>query len=134
MYVETSEDSQRKRAGLFILLIGVFLLFWVWMMIMLGSPKTPTSANGLPAESRDVDEQSPLPDTRLARLRSIPKVLIVGSVLVLVFIVGSYVFVRGSRRFAASLNEGPSTPTQTSDVWSMHVLPGERPRRRDPGD
>ncbi len=137
MYDEKSEDSHRIRAGLITLLIGVFLLLWVWMMIMLSSPQAPIRLN-TPMTHQDASGEPQRSSLRSPEDEDVARVLqgsllmlTTGLVLVLVFIIGSYVLVRGSRRFAASIVDRPSKPTPTSDVWSMHVLPEDRPRRRD---
>lgn len=127
-------EARRVRSGLICLMLGVFLLLWVWMMIMLASLRTPADtldgvAAQAPSRVKIVDESD------IRRIRAAPLMLATGAALVLVFVLSSYVLLRGMRRAAADLSSRRSRPTPTSDVWSMHVLPGERalPRRPEGG-
>lgn len=48
-------------------------------------------------------------------------------ILVMIFILGTWVFLRASRRYWTRVNEQPPKPTATDDVWSMHKLPEDEP-------
>jgi len=45
--------------------------------------------------------------------------LVTALVLVLVFLVGSFIIVRSSRRYRASLERRRARPTQSDDAWSL---------------
>ncbi len=51
--------------------------------------------------------------------------LLVGFLLVVVFLLGSYIAVRVSRRVRAESARKRALPTPTEDVWSMHRLPDD---------
>ncbi|RJP32270.1 MAG: hypothetical protein C4547_14130 [Phycisphaerales bacterium] len=118
---------RRTRGGLIALVIGLLLWLWVWLMVMLGTPKPPKSrishelAEGSPDMVIVTEEHSAAPDVRTA-----PLMLMFGLVLIILFVISSYVLIRGSRRFAASLDDRPAKPTEVTDIWSMHVVPEER--------
>ena|GEM_PF-4886534 len=131
---DRTQDVRRVRGALITLVIGVILLLWVWTMAMLGSLNAPATN---PAVLGDGELTTVMPitddadDAKIKRLHAAPLMLVTGLALVLVFLVSSYVLVRGSRRLASGIGEGRSKPTTVTDVWSTHVLPEDRPRHRD---
>ncbi len=48
--------------------------------------------------------------------------LLVGLILVLVVLLGSFILVRSGRRWRAALDHKPAPPTASEDVWAMHKL------------
>ncbi len=52
-------------------------------------------------------------------------------ILVMIFILGSWVFLRASRRFWTGVNKKRPEPTPTDDVWSQHKLPEDAPEDGD---
>jgi hypothetical protein len=48
--------------------------------------------------------------------------LLVGLILVLVVLLGSFILVRAGRRRRAALDHKPAPPTASEDVWAMHRL------------
>ena len=48
--------------------------------------------------------------------------LLVGLILVLVVLLGSFILVRSSRRRRAALDHKYAPPTASEDVWAMHQL------------
>ncbi len=118
---------RRTRGGLIALMIGLLLWLWVWLVVMLSLPKEPKSriSHDLAPEMADmvlVTDDSP----RAQDIRTAPLMLLFGLVLIILFVLSSYILIRGSRRFAAGLEDKPAKPTQVTDIWSMHVVPDEQ--------
>lgn len=44
-------------------------------------------------------------------------------ILFLIFVIGAWAIVRFTKRFRTMILTGPSTPTPSDDVWSMHKPP-----------
>jgi hypothetical protein len=61
----------------------------------------------------------------LSQLQALGQMLLYLLLLLLVFVLGSWAIMRGSRRFLGNILRRPAEPTPTSDVWSMHRLPDE---------
>jgi len=108
------------------LAVGVVLLVWAWGNWMYRA-SMPTEEGSFAA--RRVDSEPRTDALRTARSSS--AVLLLGFVLVLVFLVGSYAIVRGSRRFREAFLRPKLRPTSADDVWAMHKLPEAKP---DPDD
>lgn len=107
-------EQRRTALGLAFLVLGLMLLMWAWGSWMY---RTSTRSKPITVErSSEVDEDS----EKAARMA--PEMLIGGIVIVVVFLVGSLVFVRASRRYRKSLKRRPGEPTDTTDVWAMHKL------------
>lgn len=107
-------EQRRTALGLAFLVLGLMLLMWAW-----GSWMYRASTRSKPvAMERAISEDE---DSEKA-VRMAPEMLLGGVMLVAVFLVGSLVFVRASRRYRQSLNRRAGTPTDTTDVWSMHKL------------
>lgn len=49
--------------------------------------------------------------------------LIVG--LFMVFVLGGFILIRGSRRYRERLLRRPPPPTPSNDIWKMHRLPDD---------
>ncbi len=54
--------------------------------------------------------------------------VLVSVILVLVFLLGTFVLVRNARRRRATAERQPPAPTSADDVWAMHKLPEEDDR------
>lgn len=117
--------SSRHRVGLAVLALGLGLLFFAWVSWLY---RTSNPDVALPAE---VETQSsivtpaqpgsaPRSDQRAALVQAAPMLLLVTFLLVLVFLVGSFILVRGIRRHLAAGDHQRGPPTPTDDVWSMH--------------
>ena len=55
--------------------------------------------------------------------KTLPIFLMFGFILVIIFLVFSYLIVRTTRRYRAGIFRKRAPPTDTKDVWSMHQLP-----------
>jgi len=109
-------EQRRSRLGLLFLVAGVLLVLWAW-----GSWIYRTStraASGIVAV--DVADDAPVDAAKV--IRAAPMVLLGVALVVLAFLVASYVFVRASRRYRQSLERRPNPPTDSTDLWSMHKL------------
>ena len=119
------QEPKRIRLGMVFLAAGIVLVLWAWgSWIYRASTTTavPPSVRVLDNHSGSVQDESPVVNqTEAAGL--LPVFLMFGFILVIVFLVGSYVLVRTTRRYRAGLTRTRSPPTDTSDVWSMHQLP-----------
>lgn len=49
--------------------------------------------------------------------------LIVG--VFMIFVLGGFILVRGSRRYRERLRRRPPPPTPSNDIWKMHRLPDD---------
>mgnify|MGYP006908254759 CR=1 FL=1 len=58
-------------------------------------------------------------------VRTLKAVLLLVAVLVLIFGVSSYAFIRWSRRYRKWLMRRDADPTPSDDVWQMHRLPDD---------
>ncbi len=111
-------DPKRMRVGMLFLAVGLVLLLWAWgsWVYRASVPATDVSISaGSPSSA-------PSPDVERAA-RASPAMLVGALLLVLVFLVGSYAIVRGSRRFREALLPSRPTPTASDDVWTMHKTP-----------
>lgn len=107
-------EQRRTALGLAFLVLGLLLLMWAWGSWMY---RTSTRAKPIAIERTDsVDDDSE------KAVKMAPGMLVGGVVLVVVFLIGSMVFVRASRRYRLSLNRKANAPTDATDVWSMHRL------------
>lgn len=106
------------KLGLVFLSLGVVLLIWAWGNWIY------RSSNGIGDSSTMVDRaggvRSP---AAMQAVKASPFVLMVGLFLVVVFLVGSYAIVRGSRRFREAILHERPRPTASDDVWVMHKTP-----------
>jgi hypothetical protein len=121
MGLGTSASSvNRLKLGLVFLALGVVLLLWAWGNWIY------RSSNGLSEGSVTVEHvagaRSP---ATMQAVQASPLVLMVGFFLVIVFLVGSYAIVRGSRRLREAILYEKPAPTASDDVWSMHKAPTE---------
>lgn len=123
-------DRKRNRRALFVFLIGLVFVIWAWMnmvvRVMYGASNVPIDSvsplDGDPPESRTVSDERRKEKGRLLA-RSATPLLLVGLLLVLVFLAGTYVLVRSSRRFLERTRRERAPPTPVPDIWSMHKAP-----------
>jgi hypothetical protein len=123
-------ERNRNRRALVVFLIGMVFVIWAWMNLVV---RVMYRASEVPIDSVSVVEEeqtdAPAPSTgdrkeggRLFARAATP-LLAVGFLLVLVFLVGTYVLVRSSRRFLEGTRRERASPTSTPDIWSMHRAP-----------
>lgn len=116
----SASSVNRLKLGLVSLALGVALLLWAWGNWIY------RSSNGLNegsvAAEHPAGARSP---AALQALQASPFVLMVGLFLVIVFLVGSYAIVRGSRRLREAILYEKPKPTASDDVWAMHKTPTE---------
>lgn len=74
-----------------------------------------------PGSFVDHAASGPSPHTAQA-VQASPYVLMVGFLLVLLFLGGSFIIVRSARRFRESVLRKKPAPTESDDVWAMHKL------------
>ena len=116
----SGSSANRLKLGLVFLALGIVLLLWAWGNWIY------RSSNGLNEGSVAVEPSSGLRSpAAMQAVQASPFVLMVGFFLVLVFLVGSYAIVRGSRRLREAILYKAPKPTASSDVWSMHKVPSE---------
>lgn len=116
----SASSANRLKLGLVFLALGVVLLLWAWGNWIY------RSSNGLNEGSVVAEHpgggRSP---AAMQAIQASPFVLMVGFFLVIVFLVGSYAIVRGSRRLREAILYEKPKPTASDDVWSMHKTPTE---------
>jgi len=115
-------STHRMKLGLVFLALGVVLLIWAWGNWIYRS-STGMGESGVVLEER----AGPRSPATIQALKASPFVLMVGLLLVLAFLIGSYAIVRGSRRLREALLHQKAPPTASDDVWMMHKTPRIEP-------
>lgn len=110
-------DQHRTRIALTFLIIGLLFVLFAWANWIY---RTSTAHEESAAVRVEAGERLP-PSTKV--VRSLPLFLLVGLLLVLVFLVGSYVIVRSGRRYRAMMGRQRAAPSSMEDVWAMHQAP-----------
>lgn len=106
------------------------------LMLVLVNPVVMTcgvraqSGESGPDHAITASQPAPTPDAQILG-RTLRNVLYVLLVLVGVFVVSSYAFIRWSRRYKRWLLRQPGQPTPHEDVWSMHKLSAENGEEQD---
>ena len=113
-------DQHRTRFGLVFLVIGIILLLWAWGSWIYRASST-VEREGAIAQS----VPTPSPDAVRA-VRLSPLILLVGLLLVLLVLFGSYALIRAARRYRALADRKRPPPTPADDVWAMN-----KPRNRE---
>jgi len=131
-------EHYRFRAGMLFLAVGVALILFAWLSWFFrssssdGAPIPPPIQNSAPVRSSSMlspvsgDETDDAgANRRSAFVRAAPMVLLTTFLVVVVFLGGSLVLVRGLRRYLAEADRKRPVPTPTDDVWAMHRVPDE---------
>jgi len=124
------EDRKRNRRALIVFLIGLVFVIWAWMnmvvRVMYGASNVPidlvSPVDGDPVEAPTMSDTQRREKGRLLAKSATP-LLLVGLLLVLVFLAGTYVLVRSSRRFLDRTRRERAAPTPVPDIWSTHKVP-----------
>ncbi len=103
---------------------------------LLLSPCPPASAQPAsnPTGAIAADDRPHATPKQKAKAKKLAAVLAYTSVLLLIFVIGSWAIVRFSRRFQNYLVRGDKAPTQSDDVWAMHRLPPDAMEQLDEDD
>ncbi len=109
-------DQRRKRLGIPLLVIGIVLMLWAWGNWIYRASKSEERVGTI---AQNV--AAPNPETVLAARLS-PLVLLVGSLLVLLVLFGSYALIRAARRYRTLAGRKRPAPTPSDDVWAMNKL------------
>ncbi len=109
-------EPNRTRMGLVFLVVGIVLVMWAWGSWIYRASVPAETAGAL---SERVTAGNP-DVVRAARLS--PLVLLVGLLLVLVVLFGSYTLVRAMRRHRALADRKRPPPTAADDAWAMNKL------------
>ena len=109
-------DQHRTRLGLPLLVIGLILMLWAWGSWIYRASKTAEREGAI---AQNVS--APSPDTVLA-VRLSPLILLVGLLLVLLVLFGSYALIRAARRYRALADRKRPPPTPADDVWATNKL------------
>lgn len=119
-------QHKRTRTGVSCFVAGVLLLLWAW-----GSWIYRTSVTGSELAAAQAEPLDRTPEATEV-VRALPLFLLVGLLLVLAFLAGSYVLVRSSRRYRKHrwqsgrlTQHSGSATSQMDDVWAMHKLPDD---------
>jgi hypothetical protein len=83
-------------------------------------------------ESGQISQPPLTAEARALTARQLKQVLFFLVVLVGIFSVSVYAFLRWSRSFRRSLLRRPHPPTPADDVWSMHRLPPDVENEPEP--
>ena len=117
------DERSRLRAGLVVLMVGLFVLLAAVAMAILRSP------------DRAQIDSTPKPQAEQSLLAgaALPILATLGIILVVVLLLVSYALLRITRNLAVPTRvpKKPS-PTPTDDVWQQHKLPEEGLNRGDP--
>jgi|GEM_PF-5611527 len=128
-----ASNSQRSRfrIGFGFVLLGIVLLLFVWLS-WLYRTSGPESSSTLETQTqssvigmeRRLD--NPQQDQRAAFVKIAPMLLVATFLLVLVFLLGSFILVRGIRRSMKAGDHQREPATSCDDVWSMQSVSRER--------
>ena len=133
-------EHHRGRFALLFLVIGLLLVLFAWLS-WIGRVSAPD--DGPPVSVRSAMRVGDRADLALdglpfadqdrrreAAVRIGGPTLMVGLLLTLLFLGGSLVIVRATRRYQAATSRRRGPPTANDDVWSMHKLPNESDEQR----
>ena len=112
-----AHEQNRTRLGLVFLVVGIVLVLWAWGSWIFRA-SVPAETGGALAEHAAAN-----PDVVRA-VRLSPLVLLVGLLLILLVLFGSYTLIRAMRRHRAIADRKRPSPTASDDVWTMHKLRG----------
>ena len=121
-------DSYRRWFAVIAAIMVALLLVAGWsLLIDLTRPAVPGD---------DVATSQPISPEKAQDARRMRAILFYLMVLVGVFLVASFAFLRWSRRFRHVVLQKPHDPSPDDDVWSMHRLPDsdDEPPDVDPDD
>jgi len=109
-------DEHRVRVAVIFLVVGIVLVLFAW-----GHWNFRTRVGNVDSV---VATDAPEEATESARIvRLAPLALLVAFLLLLVFLMGSFVIARASRRRRERTGRRPYKPTESQDVWAMHKPP-----------
>lgn len=111
------EENRRRIAGV-LCLVGVCL-------ILIGVALALQDRGRIEARQNPLQQTSE--DRNVLLAQAIREVLFWLLVLVGIFAVSTFAFLRWSRGFRARLFHRPHPPTSAEDVWTMHRVPDEPP-------
>lgn len=109
-------EQHHKRLGLPLLVIGIILMLWAWGSWIYRSTIRVE-------RERAIIQDVPAPSSETIRaVRLSPLILLVGLLLVLLVLFGSYTLIRAVRRYRAHADRKRPPPTPSEDVWAMNKL------------
>lgn len=118
--MDGTEQESRRRLAQVLCLVGLGLVLAGGALLVQHYATLPTVQSPRPPADENQNYE-------LARL--IQRVLFWLLVLIVIFGVSTFAFLRWSRRFRHWVFHRPHPPTPSDDVWSMHRLPDEPPRQ-----
>jgi len=115
-------EEHRRRLALGLSLVGICLvLVGFWLIVQ---------------HQSELDERLPQQtlsaEQRVQLAKQLRTVLFFLVLLVGIFSISVFAFLRWSRNFRRVLLRRPNPPTEASDVWAMHKLPEEEPPVEEP--
>ncbi len=115
-------EEHRRRLALGLSLVGICLvLVGFWLIVQ---------------HQSELDERLPQQtlsaEQRVQLAKQLRTVLFFLVLLVGIFSISVFAFLRWSRSFRRVLLRRPNPPTEASDVWVMHKLPEEEPPVEEP--
>lgn len=110
-------EQVRLRTGTILLVVGLALVLWAWGSWLY---RTSVAHSESVAVRVEIDEGNA--DQEQA-VRAAPLFLLVASLLMLVFLAGSFVLVRLGRRRRQLADRKRAAATPVEDIWARHKLP-----------
>jgi uncharacterized membrane protein YidH (DUF202 family) len=110
------EEENRQRIALFLVFVGAGLILAGVALMIQHYRQIEVHQTLVPPLSED---------KRLSDAKVIRHILLLLLVLVGIFSVASFAFLRWSRRFRRWMFHRPQPATPDGDVWAMHRLPSE---------
>jgi len=110
------EENRRQRIAMLLVVAGILL-------ILVGIGFSLRYQDEIETLQRPVTSS---PSERISQAKAIQRMLFLLLVIVGIFSVGTFAFLRWSRKFRAWILRKPHSATPDSDVWSMYRLPEDQ--------
>lgn len=129
-----SEDDQRRnRTALIVFLAGVLLVLWAFGTLVYRTSiqrpehiEHPEQSTRSPVESASASAGRVPPGLSSKNVKATSAtamMFLLALALLMLFIMGSYILIRGSRRYQQWVGQKRSSSTPSEDLWAIHRTP-----------
>ena len=120
-FLGSEPDPARTRLGIIVLVIGLLMVFWAWGSWVYRVSADPSSA-AMIVQTAETEDGAPTAD-QIKAASAMKLLLIVGFILFLAVLLGTFIMVRSARRYREAASRARAAPTAATDAWAMHRLP-----------